>query len=168
MSHEKKLDLTAGLFFLLLGLLLIFVLIPQGVDSPPGIKIAALSPLYYPQNIAYALTAMGAMIVVAVFLTKGGDSEAEDDEFPQHPQAMLRAGTAIAALFVLYFIMAYLGFIIGAFVALVFYMFLAGERRLYISIPVAILVPLALFFFFGKVAGIPIPAGPLEEILGQI
>ena len=47
-------DAITGALYLALGLLVVFVLIPLGVDEPGNVEFAALAPAYWPRIIARA------------------------------------------------------------------------------------------------------------------
>ena len=53
----------SGVFMLAVGLLLLLLLIPYGIDTPKKIRYAALSPTYYPQIVALILSVIGAAII---------------------------------------------------------------------------------------------------------
>ena len=51
-------DVLAGLVFFLFGLLTLLVLIPVGIQQPPSVQYQALSPSYWPNIVAGAITAI--------------------------------------------------------------------------------------------------------------
>jgi len=60
-------DISAGVLLAGIALLLLFVLIPYGVDAPRKVKFAALHPAYYPRIVAWCLLIFGcATIIVAL------------------------------------------------------------------------------------------------------
>ena len=75
---------------------------------------------------------------------------------------------ALAICFALYFGLEPLGFVLTTAIGLAVLMLLAGEYRVYVVLPAAILVPLGLHVFFTKAASVPIPMGILEPLLLRI
>lgn len=159
---SKSSDIAAGAVFLALGLLLIFVLIPVGVDEPRKVPFAAASPSYYPKLIGYVIAFLGAAILVLGLSRSPNDTPSVGFA----PYAKVPVAMGIMAVF--YLVLPFLGFIIGAMLALCALMLLAGERSPKILLLVSALLPLGLYLFFAKVAGIPIPSGPLEPYLIRI
>ena len=106
-----------------------------------------------------------AMLVRSAIQRRNGDTSGEASAVPGEDSDMWRAGVVIVLGFVLYAVLESLGFVLATAIALVVLMLFAGERRPQIVVPVAVGVPLALYFFFTKAASIPIPSGVLESIL---
>ena len=161
-----KRDLWAGLIMVALALLMMFVLIPFGVVEPKKIKYAALSPSYYPRFVTYVLLALGAAISLraVVFSRVHSDSNPVDIR----PDANHRYVWVFIILALYAATITWLGFIVTSAIALLATFWLAGERRLYLSVPIAVLLPLGLYFFFLKVASVPIPLGVLAPWLAGV
>lgn len=166
MNYQTRQSVIAGGAYLILGLLMVFVLIPFGVDEPSNVQYPPLAPSYWPRIICAGLAVLGiAMLVRSAIQIKNGSASTEDLEGEDADHFLWRAGVVIALGFALYFVLETLGFVLASAIALVILMLFAGERRLKIILPVAVCVPLALYLFFVKAASIPIPAGILESIL---
>ena len=165
---ENRIDLISGVVLCLVGILGVAILVPVGIQEPQSVEFAALSPSFWPRFVCIALAAMGLFIAAAAYLNRDSADQStpvDANEFPL-PKKILRVALAIALMFVSYFLLEPLGFVVtGALVILVFMIF-AGERKPAIFLPVAAGVPLFLFFFFTKVANIPIPNGVLTSLLG--
>lgn len=157
-------DLIAGLLMLGLGALVIWVLIPLGVAEPKSVKFAALSPSYYPRITAGALMLLGAGVLVRRFARTHPDEEASK----RHPNATARITAFLVILLLLAVTLDWLGFVIGCGAAVFAAMTLAGERKFWLSAMIAVLLPLLLYFFFLKVARIPIPLGILEPFMAGL
>ena len=56
-----------------------------------------------------------------------------------------------------------LGFVAASMLAIIVLTVLGGERRAYVVLPVAILVPLGLYWFFTVAASVQIPMGYFES-----
>jgi len=147
-----------------LALLMMFVLIPVGVVEPKKVKYAALSPSYYPRFVTYVLLALGIAISVRSLLLK----EAVSSNIDVRPDAGHRYCWVFLILALYASLITWLGFIVTSVLALLATFWLAGERRLYVKIPIAILLPVGLYFFFLKIASVPIPLGILEPWLAGV
>ncbi len=157
-------DIIAGLLMVAFGALVIWVLIPLGVAEPKSVKFAALSPSYYPRIAAGALMLLGVGTLVRAFAQKPRDDTADD----RHPNAVQRTVAFLAILLFLALTLNWLGFVLGCSIAVFAAMTLAGERKLWLSIPIAVLLPLLLYLFFLQVAYIPIPLGILAPLLAGL
>lgn len=158
-------DLMAGIAMTIAGGLIIFIFIPYGVVEPKNVKFAALSPSYYPRIIAIALLIIGVVISCRAFLAK---ETAKKESSDQRADAFTRTSMIFAILAFYAVTINWLGFIIASTLVLSACFWVAGERRLKIVLLIAILLPLILYFFFLKVAGIPIPLGILKPILAGV
>lgn len=147
-----------------LALLLMLVLIPVGVVEPKKIKYAALSPSYYPRFVTYVLLALGIAVTVRSLLFKEVAAHSTD----LRTDALRRYCWVFAILALYALSITWLGFIVTSALALMATFWLAGERRLYLTIPLALLLPVGLYFFFLKVASVPIPLGILEPWLAGV
>ena len=161
--HSK--NFWAGMVMLLLGLAVISVLIPFGVDEPRRVKYAALSPSYYPRIVAICLSVLGLVITVRSALA-GTSGEVEGAE--NRPDALLRIAIVFGILLAMALLLTTLGFIVTTTLALGTAIWFAGERNYVMIAAMAIIIPLALYFFFLKVAGIPIPLGVLHPLLAGV
>ena len=165
-------DLLAGLAFLGLGVLTLLVLIPFGIQQPQSVQYRALSPSYWPNIVAGALTALGLALVLSTWLSSRQSDKTEESPTDKAGAAStwmtLRPMVALAICFALYFGLEPLGFVLTTAIGLAVLMLLAGEYRVYVVLPAAILVPLGLHVFFTKAASVPIPMGILEPLLLRI
>ena len=156
-------SLYAGLLMLVLGVVFLLVLIPQGIVEPKKVKYAALSPSYYPRFVAIALIALGLAVSVRSLLPRRvGDAAIEQTA---HPNAIVRTVIVFGILAIYATVIPYLGFIVASTLVLITMLWLAGERRWYCLLPIAVLLPVLLYFFFLKVANVPIPLGILSPWL---
>lgn len=159
-------NVITGGFYLLLGLLVVFVLIPIGVDEPSNVQYPPLAPSYWPRIICLGLAALGVVMLIRSYVEfRKGEASAAMSEGAASDRTQWRAIVVIGLGFVLYAVLETLGFVLATAIALVILMLIAEERRPHIILPVAVGVPLALYLFFTKAASIPIPSGILESIL---
>jgi|TARA_B110000046_G_C13017959_1_gene409723 putative tricarboxylic transport membrane protein len=156
-------NLWAGLILGLIGLSIVFIAIPYGVDEPKKIKFAALSPAYYPRIVAIVMTILGLVIAMRA-VTRPIKSNAEADR----PDATARICIVFCLLIFYALSINFLGFVLASAIALFAFMFHAGERRVWLMALLATAIPFGLFLFFQKIAGIPIPTGVLAPLLNRI
>ena len=159
-------NLLAGLALLVFGLLTLTVLVPYGVQQPPSVQYQALSPSYWPNIVAAAISVIGLALSVSAAIV--GRSDGAEPKEPGSTWLAIRPFVALAICFALYFGLEPLGFVLTSTIALAALMLLAGEYRLLIIAPVALIVPLGLHLFFTKAASVPIPMGVLEPWLLRI
>ena len=163
LMHSK--NFWAGMVMLGLGLAVILLLIPLGVDEPRRVKYAALSPSYYPRIIAICLSILGLVIAARSVLAPPTDAA---EEVENRPDAIQRITVVFCLLLAMALVLTTLGFIMTTALALGAAIWFAGERNYSLIIGMGIIVPLALHFFFLKVAGIPIPLGVLHPLLAGV
>lgn len=155
-----------GAVYLALGLFLVFVLIPVGIDEPGNVEFAVLAPSYWPRVICFVLAALGTGMLVRFWMNmRSGDADGEKEISRFKGLQLWRVGIVIVGTFVLYYLLESLGFVLAGAIALALLLMFAGERRpVYVAL-ISIGVPMLLYLFFTKAASIPIPAGILEPIL---
>ncbi len=154
-------DVVAGALILAIGLIFVFILIPIGVDEPRRVKYAALSPTYYPRIVAFILVVIGAAVLArAVFRPTA--TEMDSEAHPTGARRLLGISTILVAFALL---LTPLGFVLASALALFAAIWLAGEQRIHISAAISVILPVLLYFFFLKVARIPIPLGVLKPVL---
>lgn len=155
-----KRDLYSGLIFITLGIALLTILVPMGIVEPRKVRFAALSPSYYPRLVAGVLLLLG--LAVAWRSRREGAATPASN---RHPNARGRIACFIALLGAYALLLPWLGFVAAGSLGLLTAFWIADERRLGLILPLALLVPLLLYFFFLKVALIPIPTGVLTFLL---
>lgn len=160
-------DAILGLVLVSLCILLLTVLIPIGVQVPSSNKVLALSPDFWMKIIVYSTLFIGSIILykgikrARAGLDEEEIAEVEDELQHKHKfgRAVLGALTAVAGLFVYLYLIDLIGMIAASIIAFLGFVLLSGERRLMIAIPLGVVLPFGLYYFFLKVAGIPMPLG---------
>lgn len=154
-------DFWVGLIFLSLGLLLVFYLIPFGIDEPKKVKFAVMSPSYFPRIVGIAMIGIGVAIAI------GAATSSKPAEWPGEFDA--GAFMKVALIFGVFLSTAYAlpqaGFVLTCSVVLALLMLIAGERNPITVTAVALITPITLHLFFTKIANVPIPGGVLEPHL---
>ena len=146
--------------------LVLWILIPTAVPVPKSIKVAALSPDYWPKIIAAGLAIMGLVLIVqgAIRLVKQqataeSGAPREATTAAGRRSVFLRTVGIMFGLLVYYQLVEPLGIVVSSMLAIMAFALLYGERRLKMLIPIAVLLPIGLYYFFVKVANIPMPLG---------
>jgi putative tricarboxylic transport membrane protein len=160
-------DAILGLVLVSLCILLLTVLIPIGVQVPSSNKVLALSPDFWMKIIVYSTLFIGSIILYkGIKRARAGLddeelAEVEDELQHRHKfgRAVLGACTAVAGLFIYLFLIDLIGMIAASIIAFLGFVLLSGERRMMIAIPLGVVLPFGLYYFFLKVAGIPMPLG---------
>lgn len=146
--------------------LVVWILIPVAVPVPKSIKVAALSPDFWPKIIAAGLAIMGLVLIAqgAIRLVRERAETIEKTMTEAAPAAgrrsvFMRTAGIMVGLLVYYKIVEPLGIVVSSILAIIVFALLYGERRLKMLIPIAVLLPIGLYYFFVKVANIPMPLG---------
>jgi putative tricarboxylic transport membrane protein len=181
MTFKRNTDVFFGGALLVFALLGLFVAIPNGIVMPSNINSQALGPQFWPKIITISLAIFGGIIFIqglvqirhSTFRNQGELKNVNDREIVVLENesgdlpirlALLRASIAMTGLFAFYFAINILGMIISSSVAIIFYTLLGGERKIKNILPLALLLPTGLYYFFVYAADIPIPLGIFEVL----
>lgn len=165
MNYERKRDVFAALLFLALGLITVFLLIPQGVKVPGSVKNAALSPDFWPRIIAIGAILSSVFLLVENTFMKPPAAEADEaaNAAAEYKLATLpgalRTLILILALFAFYFSLTTLGVVVASIILICAMMLFFGERKLWLIAVLGVSIPALLYLFFRYVANVPIPLG---------
>ena len=163
MTQSKK-DILLGAILVTGFSLMLLVFIPKGIDVPKGIRIAATAPDYWPKLISAAIVLLGLVILFQGIrqIIRDGNAHAgrpSAADAPIRQAAFFRTAAALAGLLLYYLLVEPLGIVLSSMLALPIFAVIYGERRLKVLIPLALLLPAALYVFFTKLANIPMPLG---------
>lgn len=164
MNADRKRDLIAALAFLILGLTCLLFLIPRGVAVPSSVKVAALSPDFWPSVITYGCIIAAVFLLIETFTMQQPGLEEDDAEEQAQYQfdtlpAALRTITLIVALFAFYASLTTVGVVAASIVLMFAMMLFYGERNILIIAALSFGIPVLLYLFFRYIAGVPIPLG---------
>lgn len=170
MFFARYADAILGAVLVFMSGFLLTVLIPIGVQLPKSNKILALSPDFWINIIVWSTLALGVNILIKgirksrLEMTPEEVAAVEEDLAHRHPmnRAVLGAVTAVVGLFTYFFLIKWIGMVAASILAMTGFILLCGERRYKIALPLAILLPIGLYYFFLKVASIPMPLGIFE------
>ena len=177
MRPEDITDLAVSGVVIAFACLVLFVLIPAGIDDPGSIDVMALGPAFWPSVVCAFLGAMG-LIVGAQALRRmraarsGAVSGRDDGGGPDAAEAEAAGFSPMRWLGALALLAAYyagldrLGMVLTSMLALGLFMILGGERRPVVVALLSLILPLALFVFFRFLANVFIPLGVFEGWLG--
>ena len=153
----KQKDIILGLFIVIVFSFVYLYIIPREVPVLSPVRIAALSPDFWPRNITLLIIFLGAFQVVYALARP-------------YPQQKISARTReenikdllLALLLVAYcLVVSTLGILLSSVLCMRACMLIFGERRPIMLILFAILLPLGMHMFLVKVAKILIPSGIL-------
>ncbi|WP_172292059.1 tripartite tricarboxylate transporter TctB family protein [Pseudoruegeria sp. HB172150] len=152
----KRSDIISGTLIVLVGLLMIFVVVPRQIKSFSGY---GLDPAFFPLSLLWLLVALGALLV-ATRLLKPVDPEAEGGGLDGSNWAYI--GTA-AMYFVLGFLaITAVGFVIAG-AGMMIVLMLAIEKREarwteVVLFPVA--TAFVIYWLLYNVFSVQLPSGP--------
>lgn len=160
-------EVGIGLFVLALAFLLLVFLIPEGVPQPSRLREGQLSPRFWPL-IATSILVMSGLILTSMAWFEKGQSGENDGDEGDEALPFVRAVIGLVVGFVVlsgyYWAMTRVGMVIASSLGIMLLGYAYGERRWQVLMPVALLLPVALYIFFVYVAGIPIP-DPLARMV---
>lgn len=164
MSSERRRDIVTAVVFFLLGLAALLFLIPRGVAVPSTVKIAALSPDFWPKVITFAAIAASVFLLIETLTMQQPHFEEEDDDEATQYEldtlpSLLRVLVLIIALFAFYISLTTLGVVAASVILLSAMMLFFGERKFLLVAVLSFGVPVLLYLFFRYVASVPIPLG---------
>ena len=176
---EAHKNLFAGIFFALLSLFVLFVVNPHGIVQPAASHLiaggaAAVAPDFFPNMICWVafvcslgLAAEGALALRRTAALKSAEApkELDPEEKDAAKIALIARITGMVLLFAMYYMTNRFGIIISGFFFYLAYAFLTGERRPLRALLGASIITVVLFYFFVQIAFVPVPLGPLEDLL---
>jgi putative tricarboxylic transport membrane protein len=153
----RVMDIAVALLFMVIGAIVIWDSIRLGwrwgLEGPQA--------GYFPFRIGtIIILSSAATLAIALFRRRR-----ETGAFVRRHELMLVLQVLIpSAVFV--FLIGYLGIYIAIALFIAFFMWWQGRFSIVRILPVAVLVPIALFFMFEVWFLVPLPKGPIEEWLG--
>ena len=178
MMRKAKRDILIGGAAITIAVLGWFLVIPSGVDVPSSVKILALSPDFWPRIIMGMMAICGGIVLAQGIVAPRADTgglftEAGEDITPDEPEEtvhfdthsqFIRIFAAFTGLFAFYLLVPYLGVVTGAMILVLASTRILGVQSWLKCSLMAVTLPVLLYFFFTKIAHIPVPLGLLEEL----
>ncbi|RIX99643.1 tripartite tricarboxylate transporter TctB family protein [Aureimonas flava] len=140
-----------------IGLAVLGLLVLLDASQIGGGAYARIGPATFPILIGCALVVLAGWTMVEAW--RGEFPERDHDEFA--PIVWIVGGLAAQLL-----LLTTAGFSIATGLLFAATARAFGKRRLYMSIPVGILLSLAIWLMFTKILNLALPAGPLERLFG--
>jgi putative tricarboxylic transport membrane protein len=166
LTMNKRIDLIGSLALVLLG---VFVLIVAYNYPKPTVVFDSIGPMGFP-------TAIGAFLVIGGlvqsfntfrYIQKYGmwaPEEGVEDE-PEHPSSKWRAVYFMAGSFAFLALLEPLGYLIMLPIGIVAALWSLGYRNWLWRVIVAVSFTIVSFLLFAVVLGVPLPEGPLGDLL---
>lgn len=165
--NEVKNDLYLGLFLTVLFAIVVWGLIPFGIDTPQSHDPGQLPPAAYPTWIS--VTGLCASLLITfnalVRLLKKTNLANSEKQKPFTVAEYFAPFFAFLSLFIFYFFINEIGMLLGAFVLYAVFAILCGERKWTRLLIVDSILVVVMYLFFVKIATVPIPLGVLANIL---
>lgn len=163
-------DIILGAILITFSVLMLALIVPEAVSVPKSVKVPALSPDFWIKIVVWILMLMGAAILWSGIKTARAEMADEKikavkehmEETHSFGRSLLNAGTVIFLFWVYYHLINWLGMVAASILVVSALYALSGEKRFKIMVPLCILLPVALYYFFLKVAAIPMPLGIFE------
>lgn len=168
-TMNKYFDLAGSLLIAALG---VFVLVVAFRYPEPKVVFDAIGPMGFPKVIG-AFLLVGGLVQSArtvLFIRKFGKwapEEGVEDE-PAHPTSKWRALLFMAGCFVFLALMHPLGFSLSMPLAILAGLWSMGYGSWLRRVVVAVAFTILAFVLFAVVLGVPLPAGPIEDLLIDI
>jgi putative tricarboxylic transport membrane protein len=154
-------DLLIGSGTALLFTYILFVVIPGQIQVPGNLPMAAMSPAFWPSVVAWLAIGLGLILAVKALLSIAAAPEPAGSN---PPTPIWRSMLAIALMFAYYAAIKALGIVLASVLALAALAWLFGERRRGVLLLTALLLPIGLYYFFTKIASIPLPMGAFDSL----
>ncbi|MBU2582059.1 MAG: tripartite tricarboxylate transporter TctB family protein [Alphaproteobacteria bacterium] len=161
--NQKTNDLGLGAGVIAFGVFLLLYAIPVFVSAPSNVRALVLSPLFWPDIIAWIIIILGVTLiatrvfgppVVASETTASAALSPEDT-----PYAIARLAAAAVIMVGLVVAIPVLGMVLSTGIAFALISMIVKTPRPVTALIVAILLPLVLYAFFAHVAGVSVPQG---------
>ncbi|WP_298437735.1 tripartite tricarboxylate transporter TctB family protein [uncultured Jannaschia sp.] len=137
--------------------LLLFYAIPVWVSSPSNVRNIVLSPLFWPNALAILTALIGLSLIATAWRQPRGPAPTSDVE--DRGTAMLRLAGAAVVMVLTFLALPRLGLVWTAMLTFVALALLVRTKHPVWALVSAVVVPLVLYLFFAKVAGVAIPQG---------
>ena len=166
--RRAYLDLLFGSLMLVLLGMIWWVIIPIGIVVPKSIDSAALSPDFWPKIVVLIASIASFFVLLEAWRDIGrpeaeGGTELDGDIYYPMLQAASRVAAVPIGILVVYFAIAISGIVAGCMILLAVLIRLAGEKRWWLVVLNAVVLPMLLYWFFTYLANIPLPLGLFEQ-----
>ena len=152
--------ITAALLLVLSGLWIYWA---RQLPYPKFARVSKMGPGDFPIIIAVMLAVFALWMFVDTFRhpeekkDPDGDQEAKNTNNPRARRDILTGFGIFTAMLV---IMPLIGFSLAASVFVCIFLLVIGRYKVYLAIPIAVLIPFFLWLIFGYLLTVPLPKGP--------
>ena len=160
---SRRDEILIGLGVMALAALFLWWLIPAYVAIPRRVPMRALAPSFWPIILGWTMMLAGAILTVRAALGPAPPTGTADRVEPRG-QELLRLFGLAAIMLATYLAIPVLGMVWVSMLTFLAILLLTGGKRLGWGVLVAVLLPLTLYFFFTKVAGVAIPQGQIVRL----
>lgn len=160
---SRRDEILVGLGVTLMAALTLWWLIPTYIAIPRRVPIKALSPAFWPTVIGWVMLICGVALTVRAALAPAPPDVITDDLSVPRAEAA-RLGALVVMLIAVYFALPVVGMVWSSMLIFVLLVFLTGSKHRLVGVIAGILLPLLLYFFFTKVAGVAIPQGQIVRL----
>jgi hypothetical protein len=166
---DRRVDFGISLVVIGLG---IFILVTSALARVPTVRFDVIGPYGFARVVGSVFVISGLVLLVrqARALRAGLSPEAvaqgNEDE-PGYPASARRAGAMMAATFAYPILIDPIGYSLASFLYIVAGLLIYNERRWW-GVPLALVYALGTFWIFGVILRVPLPGGPVEQLLLQL
>ena len=160
---SRRFEIMIGLSVIAMSALTLFWLIPSYVALPQRPPLRALAPSFWPKIVSWTMFLCGVAMTLRAAMTDPPPDAIVDDQSLSSKELLRLAGLALI-LAVVYFTLPIFGMVWVCMVAFILMVLMTGRKYLLVGIVVGVMLPLALYFFFSKVAGAAIPQGQFVRL----
>lgn len=153
-------DVYLGAALIVLALVLWLYLVPAWVVMPGNIRNFYMAPDFWIRVISVGMFLIGATLVLRNY--RASAPQQAGSQRVLRRIARLCAGLVVFVSY--YLLLEPLGIVLTSALAIIATTLLYGERRWRYIVPLAPVLPTILYFFFVKVASVPLPNGILTGI----
>lgn len=160
---SRRDEVLIGLGVMTLAALVLWWLIPAYVAIPRRVPNPALSPSFWPRIIASGMLLCGALLTLRAAIAPPPPDRIAESLWISRDEG-LRLAALVAILTGTYFALPVLGMVWACMIAFLLLVLMTGRKHLGWGIVTAVVLPLLLYLFFSKVAGIAIPQGQFVRL----
>jgi hypothetical protein len=156
-TQDTVYGLTVGIGFSLF----VFCGIPAWVETPPHVRIAAVSPTFWPRIVSIFLALMGFLLAFGGMRRRSlSGLETTPCNAESAPRQRNITPLVTLSVFLAYYLLIdVLGMVLSSVLAMLVMARHYGERNWPVLAFVALALPLTLYAFFVWVAKVPLPLG---------
>jgi len=160
---SRRDEILIGLGVMAMAAALLFLIIPDHIAMPRRVRLPALAPDFWPRIIGWTMLAAGAGLVVKAAMAPVTPDRIVDSLAVSGSEALRMLGLAVT-LVIAYVAIPVVGMVWVSMVVFVVLVLMSGGlqhgwSRVVWAVATAVLLPLILYLFFYKVAGVAIPQG---------